>query len=89
MSRAVRALLAETLGAVEHELSGAALGAGAVHANLDTQSTDHAAQPCRMGGLACFSTLANVAYGFKIRLGHDPAILDQIGSALKDKGIGA
>ena len=40
MSRAVRALLAETLGAVEHELSAAALGAGAVNANLDTQSTD-------------------------------------------------
>ena len=41
------------------------------------------------GGLATLGTLANGAYGFKMTLGHDPAILDEIGSALKDKGIGA
>jgi hypothetical protein len=39
------------------------------------------------GGLATLGTLANVAYGFKMTLGHDPAILDEIGSALKDKGV--
>ena len=35
------------------------------------------------GGLATLGTLAC----FKMTLGHDPAILDEIGSPLKDKGI--
>ena len=64
-----------------------------VHPNLEPgeelKARTHAAQNyLPHGGPAMLGTLANVAYGFKMRLGHDPAILDQICSAPKDKGIG-